>query len=125
MRKFLLSVLIVCLMATPLLATTAADTSVPGLIVLTVLDTDWSGATAFPDGIKITAVKMWPSATDDYFMLRAGSVTGPKFCFQKSTDGGVTKEPFWTNVRWIPCLEIDDCNFDTAASVIIVIEYEP
>lgn len=125
MKKLLLTALAIFLLASPLWAATTANTTQEGIIVLTGLDADWSGSSTFAQGIKIKAVKMYPSAVNDVLMLRAVSLTGPVFTIQKSVDGGVTKEYFDLGIRIIPFLESTDCTFSTPANAYVIIEYEP
>lgn len=126
MKKLAL-ILLVLLLAVPAWAANTVTTNIPGMIII-IPDgsSDYTSTTNFPAGIKLTAIKFYPSAANDVLVIRNGPVaTGTKISAMKSIDGGTLKDMFPGIVRLKPTLDASDCTFGTAANCIIIFEYLP
>jgi len=67
-----------------------------------------------------------PSATNDVFVLRENSVSGPRILKSLSVTADVIGIPFWGSREeaWKPCVKASDQTFGTYGNVILTIEFK-
>lgn len=91
--------------------------------------TNWDSAVSLPgckNGVRLLSVKFKPSATNDVLQIRTGTASGPVICYMKDTAGGGVRDVMGTpnGVYCFPYIVASECNFNTAANAIIILEVE-
>lgn len=96
-------------------------------VEITGLDANWSWDTDLPAHLKsapLRRVRLRLSAAGDAFVLRAGSITGPRVWARDATfQTGVFAE-FGPNSALNPSFAIADCTFTTPASASVIMEFD-
>lgn len=99
-------------------------------ITVTGLDADWYLSNDMPErqttGLKIVAIKFYPSAVNDILVIRnsaTGSANSSFACFLKSTDGEPRKDTF-DGKPWYPMIDISYCTLSSASGATVIFELD-
>lgn len=125
MKKLIFAILAVFLLTLPVLGANTVTTAPGKITIVPDGSTTYDSTSTYAQGLKVTAIKFYPSAVNDKLIVRHSTDTGTIVAKHISIDGGVTKEYFDGTVRLKPVIKETECTFTTPGSVLIIIEYEP
>ena len=102
-----------------------ANTTTRGKYYLSVQfdgSTNWDSATYFSGGVMIESIKLVPSASNDYILVRENSATGPYLSYLKSSDGEARRDPIYC-IRPIHIYVVaTECSIATPANARMILE---
>ena len=106
------------------MADTVTETVSSGVITLTYagVGASWNSMTHFPGGLKVRAIKFYPSAANDILIVRSNSATGAVIAEMKDTTGGGSSDTGFDGGTWLfPYILITDQTWNTPANVKVMI----
>jgi len=106
------------------MADTAVETIGNGVINITYAGggADWDSKTHFPGGLKVKAIKFFPSAANDVLKVRDGSASGSFIAIMKDAlNAGSCDMSFGEGIWCCPYIVIGDQTFNTKTSIVIMI----
>lgn len=67
-----------------------------------------------------------PSAANDVFVLREGSIAGPEIVKSVNVTGDTICIPLWgsRDESWLPCVKAADQTFSAFANVVLTVEFK-
>jgi hypothetical protein len=105
------------------MANTSVETISPGVITVTYTDLGllYDSNISFPGGVKLKAIKFFPSAANDILVVRSRIASGPIIAKMKDTTGGGSADVSFGEGLWcFPYIHLADCTYNTPANVIVM-----
>ena len=130
MKRFI-SIMLFCLVVFGVstgLAVATTTTSTGKVISVTDIDSTWNYLEAFPsaqDGVQVWAIYFLPGASNDHFIVREASATGPIIAeglCNSTHDQRVIK---LGGLYFKPYLDFDIGTYSTGSELIIILQETP
>jgi len=89
--------------------------------------TIYDSTSAFPDGLRITGILFYPSASGDILEVRNGAAAATVISKLSSASGGVVKEYFINGQTYKPYIAVPAVGgnaWSVAANIRVIFEYE-